>query len=170
MPVSPRVLHHASEFLKRCLERLTETFVIQKKKQDLENKYLLNEILTLVLQEGEPLSQRSVCDHPLIAKTIMHILTDISAPADLKTISVTMGISQCYFSELFHKEMGTTFTKWLNRVRVDKALHLLEETEESVLEIAMDCGYNNVSHFIRTFRNLNGCTPSEYRNKNRKHG
>lgn len=44
---------------------------------------------------------------------------------------------------------------------------LLEETELSVLEVALECGYGSVSQFHRAFKNLTGITPKEYRNTKR---
>ena len=56
-----------------------------------------------------------------------------------------------------------TFTAYLNTIRMNHACQLLLETDDTVLEIALECGYENVSYFIRLFGNLMHCTPLQYR-------
>ena len=68
-----------------------------------------------------------------------------------------------YFSRYFRNATGQTFTAYLNTIRMNHACQLLLETDDTVLEIALECGYENVSYFIRLFGNLMHCTPLQYR-------
>ena len=163
IPFSARVLYHPEDFLVKSIERLRNIYIAKQEYSMLNVKYLLNEILIELLIKGEKIEVESSSVNPIIAKSMMYILTDVSAPIDLETISSKFGISTCYYSELFHSEVGITFKKWLNRVRIDRAKHLLKETDMTVIDIALDCGYNTFSHFVRTFSSINNMTPSEYR-------
>lgn len=71
-----------------------------------------------------------------------------------------------YFCNYFKKQTGLTPFTQLNNIRVRRASKLLRQTEDSIVEIAEACGYENVSFFIRKFKEIRGCTPSVYRKKN----
>lgn len=72
-------------------------------------------------------------------------------------------LSQSYFSYLFKSITGKTFIEYLNGIRISKALDLLRNTDNKVLEICYDVGFRNVNHFNRMFRQLMGVSPMEYR-------
>ncbi len=126
-------------------------------------KFLLNEVIYSVLVNGEAVSDENPQLNPLISKSVMYMLTDVSAPITLQSIASKFGISPCYYSELFHAEVGVPFKKWLIRVRIDRAKHLLEETNLPIISVALDSGFNTVSHFIRMFASYTGVTPAKYR-------
>ncbi len=70
-----------------------------------------------------------------------------------------------YFCNYFKKWTGITPFTQLNNIRIARASKLLRKTDSSVAEIATACGYENVSFFIRKFKAIKGCTPSNYRNR-----
>ncbi|MFH0796776.1 MAG: helix-turn-helix domain-containing protein [Candidatus Omnitrophota bacterium] len=70
-----------------------------------------------------------------------------------------------YFSELFHKFAGTTFSRYLNTLRIQEAARLLATTELKIEAVARRCGFNTYQHFKRVFRNTFQTSPSEYRKK-----
>lgn len=68
-----------------------------------------------------------------------------------------------YLSRLFSKEAKMHFTEYVNRVRVEHAKRLLLETNESILNIALSVGYNNVTYFNTLFKKHTRMTPMKYR-------
>ena len=58
---------------------------------------------------------------------------------------------------------GKTFIEHLTLIRLEKAMELLRNTDEFVLEICLDVGFKNVNHFNRTFKSFTGMTPLQYR-------
>ncbi len=72
-----------------------------------------------------------------------------------------MNVSEHYFSELFHKICGMTFSKYINSVKVRKVVEMLEERggEDSITEISTKCGFNTIRHFNRVFREVTGYSP-----------
>lgn len=73
------------------------------------------------------------------------------------------GLSPAHFSHVFKKSAGISFTRYVQRVRVDEAKQLLRRSEKSVTEICFCCGFNSVAHFIRVFRAQEHTTPSGYK-------
>lgn len=73
------------------------------------------------------------------------------------------GYSEAHFMRVFKEETGQTFVGYLNDYRLTAATYFLRETDESIGNIAVSCGFDNGSYFIRRFRARYGKTPSEYR-------
>jgi len=73
------------------------------------------------------------------------------------------GLSPAHFSHVFKKSVGISFTRFIQRVRVDEAKQLLMRSEKSITEICFCCGFNSVAHFIRVFRSQEHTTPSGYK-------
>ena len=67
----------------------------------------------------------------------------------------------------FKRQMGTTPTKYIIKLRMDHAKELLLTTNESVKSITFECGYYSQSHFTKLFVEREGCTPIEYRKKSK---
>jgi AraC-like DNA-binding protein len=75
------------------------------------------------------------------------------------------GISKDYFSRVFKEVTGVGYSKWLNMVRVEKAISLLPEDGLSLTEIAMLSGFKSIPSFNRVFAEYENTSPSAYRRK-----
>ncbi len=72
-----------------------------------------------------------------------------------------MGMSEAYFSRYFKGATGTTFSQYLNYVRVNNAVRLLQNTHDTPMtEIADLCGFATIRNFNRIFKELTGFSPS----------
>ena len=73
-----------------------------------------------------------------------------------------MGVSTQYFSKTFHLISGMTFSQYLNNVKVEKAVKLLQERSDlSITEVASMCGFSSIRSFNRVFKKMTGWTPSD---------
>ena len=81
----------------------------------------------------------------------------------LDQLAAQAGVSKFYFTRLFRNAMGMSPSRYLLTLRMDEARRLLRETKRSVVDIALDVGYANPSHFARFFRRETGLSPSDYR-------
>lgn len=88
-----------------------------------------------------------------------HYFEDISS----KEASYTLSYNQCYFCRTFKKNFGRSFSSYLNFYRISKARAFLENSEKSITEIALECGFNTPSYFSKRFKSELGILPSEYR-------
>jgi AraC-like DNA-binding protein/ligand-binding sensor protein len=73
-----------------------------------------------------------------------------------------------YLSRLFTKEMGIHFTEYVNQVRMEHAKQQLLATDDSIMQISMAIGYNNVTYFNTLFKKYTLLTPQQYRRANRE--
>ncbi|MFK7934005.1 MAG: helix-turn-helix domain-containing protein [Saprospiraceae bacterium] len=82
----------------------------------------------------------------------------------LQEIADKVNMTVPSFCRFFKKlSAGKTFTQFVNEYRIIHACKLLVEETSSITEICFDCGFNNFSHFSRSFRQVTGKSPSEYR-------
>jgi AraC-like DNA-binding protein len=77
-------------------------------------------------------------------------------------IAATLGMSSPAFCRFFKAAMGQTFVNFVNILRINEACRLLSGNRP-ITEIAMECGYQNISNFNRQFLALRGTNPTEYR-------
>lgn len=82
----------------------------------------------------------------------------------LESIAVISGFSKYHFTRIFKEYMDMTFYEYLNSRRIKRAEELLFSTELNITDVAMNSGFSSLSAFNRTFKSLNGCSPSEFRN------
>lgn len=81
----------------------------------------------------------------------------------LSELAALVDLTPNHFCRSFREITGYTPLAYLNRHRLARARYALATSELSVTEIALDCGFNDVSHFIRCFRLLYGTTPKQFR-------
>ena len=84
----------------------------------------------------------------------------------LEMIADASGFSKYHFSRLFKQYTGFTFCDYLNYRRIKQAEELLTKQDYSITEVAIRSGFTSISTFNRLFKQLKGCSPSEYRSKN----
>lgn len=70
-------------------------------------------------------------------------------------------MSQANLDYYFKKDFNITPKKYQNQIKIDRARYLLKEN--NVTEVAMSLGFENISHFIRLFKEAYGVTPKQYK-------
>ena len=76
--------------------------------------------------------------------------------------------SHSQFLKIFKQYTGMSIVQYLNRVRIEYAAELLRNTDQTVLSICEECGYNSLSFFIKSFKSQYGQTPLLYRKAQRR--
>ena len=83
----------------------------------------------------------------------------------LSTLSSSLGFSYTYLSRYFKKTVGISYKSYVNRFNISKACYLLDTTDMSIINCALECGYESLRSFNRNFFEAFNLTPSEYRNR-----
>lgn len=81
----------------------------------------------------------------------------------LEQMASLAGFSKYHFTRLFRQYAGTSFYKYLNQKRISHAKNLLLDPNLSVTDVAMQSGFTSISAFLRMFRLVTNCTPTEFR-------
>mgnify|MGYP002621503396 CR=1 FL=1 len=82
----------------------------------------------------------------------------------LDDLASIIGLSPKYFCRIFREVTGRSPIEYLNWFRINMACDKLRGSDRKLSDIAADCGFNDLSYFIKTFRNYKGVTPLKYRN------
>lgn len=81
------------------------------------------------------------------------------------TVSTELHLNNSYFCRIFKKSFGCTFSEYLTEYRIEQAKLLLNTSDLSISDIALNCGFNGFSYFSKAFRLTVGVSPSEYRKR-----
>jgi len=90
---------------------------------------------------------------------VEHVAEDLN----LDRLAAQVGLSKFHFHRLFKRALGVAPARHHINLRMDVARRLLRETKKSVVDVALDVGYANPSHFAQLFRRETGLSPSDYR-------
>lgn len=103
----------------------------------------------------------------LSPRQLMQVLDYIHDHLDqeikLADLAALLGISQFHFCHLFRKSIAVTPYQYLLQQRIERAKQLLKHTNQPIMEIALQCGFNSHSHLSKQFRQITGMTPTAYR-------
>ena len=98
-----------------------------------------------------------------IGRVCQFIDENCHRPFRLREAAKLAHMSEGAFSRFFRSHTGRTFPAFVNDLRIGRACRLLTETEMNITEIALSCGYRNISNFNRQFLELKGVSPCEFR-------
>lgn len=86
----------------------------------------------------------------------------------MKELAIACRKNEKYLGRLFKREIGQSFNDYCIQLRLNKAEKLLLQSNERIIDIAFDCGFNNISYFNRLFKGKHGISPREYRTKHER--
>jgi len=88
-----------------------------------------------------------------------HFAEDIT----LEEVAAKAGFSKFHFSRLFKQFTNISFYKYVNQQRIAHAEELLSDPDQSITQVAIQCGFSSTSSFIRMFKQFHNCTPTDFR-------
>lgn len=146
--------------------------------EDMENKKYSNKILDNLLMvffayllRDETIQVELPEELQKSNKHLTSILTYIQAnykTVTLNDLSKQFHFTTPYLSKLIKVNTGHSFKEMIQKIKFDKAIELLTSTDLKVKDISDAIGYENNTHFIRSFKKAYGVSPNQYRQKNRK--
>lgn len=100
---------------------------------------------------------------PVVSQIVSNIEERYSEELSLKTLAYQYNINSSYLGRIFTKEVGMSFSDYLNKVKNTKAKELILETNMKINDIAKAIGYTDTSYFYRKFKKYYGICPSTLR-------
>ncbi len=98
-----------------------------------------------------------------MSRVLRHLVGHFREEVRLEEVLKIASLSRPTFARQFKRHTGRSLSDFLIELRLQAACRALAETRRSVLEIALDCGFSQVSFFNRVFRRTMGGSPTEYR-------
>lgn len=102
---------------------------------------------------------------PWLAKIQERIRDQWQCPPSLMELANLAQMHPVTISKGFHHYMGRTLGEYIRYLKIEQAIRLIHSTNDSLSQIAFECGFADQSHFIRTFRKLTGFLPSAYKKR-----
>ncbi len=100
---------------------------------------------------------------PRLKSVLSYIRTNFDTQITLDDMASAAGMSPKYFCYFFKEMTAKTPVEYLNLYRIEKASAKLLKSDLSVTAIAFSCGFNDLSYFIKTFKQIKGVTPAKFR-------
>lgn len=101
---------------------------------------------------------------PQWVSSLFELLNDCwQESPSLENLSKTLNINPITISKYFPKHFGCTYGEYMRRLKISRAIDLVQQTPYSLTEIALQCGFADQSHFIRTFKEQTRFLPKEFR-------
>lgn len=98
-----------------------------------------------------------------LKRVLTFIRNSYDQPITLRDMSEAAEVSPQYFCAFFKSMTAKSPIDYVNSYRIERACRKLLNSDQSVTEIAYACGFNDLSYFIKTFKNEKGCTPRKFR-------
>jgi AraC family transcriptional regulator len=153
------------------LEAIGMLLLTELKQEDSSRLYIesLANVLAvhLVRQYAATKPQVTVYEGGLPQRQLSQVLDYINDHLDhdikLADLAALLNMSQFHFSHLFKQAIGTSPYQYLLQQRIERAKQLLKQSDQPIMEIAFQCGFNNHSHLSQQFRRFTGMTPKAFR-------
>ena len=111
------------------------------------------------------LKKASILIRPELAGVLDYINLHLGKELKIEEMAGMCGYHPVYFSRLFKSELGCNFSEYIIKARLLQAKSLLNDTDQSLQEIAMECGFSDVSYFGVRFKHETGLTPGQWRER-----
>ncbi len=165
------------EYLSVCrqMEALLRLYITDKPAWQMESEGIILQVLAQLIRHFSRKSAPDEIDLSSADRTSFNRIRDVITyveehfrePISLQDIAGHLGLGREYFCRFFKKNMGMSFLRYLNEVRISHVYRDLEQTDAPIAEIAEKNGFHNQKLFNRTFREVYGCTPSAVRRKSK---
>jgi len=158
-----------TENIARMLMNMEQEFNDKKPEYTLMVKVQLLSILVTMMRgfdyvSAEDKGQGRRQSYAAIERSMDYMMSRLSEPLTLAQLAKVANMSETYYSAVFSRLNGVSPWDYLTAKRVEKAANLLRsEKGLTMLEIAMQCGFNNTANFNRAFKKYQNRTPSSYR-------
>jgi transcriptional regulator GlxA family with amidase domain len=130
--------------------------------QEVMNMCLLTRRRTEADEQTTSLAARLGTRHEKLIEAVAFLEARIEEPFDLDACAAKLKLSRRQIERLFNRYLGVTPVRYMNDLRLQRGRALLAETDMSVTDVAIACGYASTSHFSKSFRQKYGLSPYRF--------
>ncbi len=156
----------------QCIETAWNSIVCDDEEYENTVRYVMSRMMH-ILTSNHPNRQQPVSEQEkLLAERMKAMLQYIEEhfmeELSVEAIASSSAISHSVCLRCFHQVIGTTPMQYVKQYRIEKAAEWLLNTKKTAAAIGADCGFLDSSYFTKTFREMKGCTPVQYRRTHAK--
>lgn len=150
-----------------AIEQTWQACVAEKPGYEFQIRSLLSRLVYLLnshrsLSKAPP-SSKALRDAERIKAMLQYIHEHYAEELNTSQIAASALISGSECLRCFRSTIGTTPIQYVKQYRIRRAAQLLSSTSEKIIDIGVQCGFQEMSYFAKTFKEIMGCTPTEYR-------
>ena len=161
-PLHKELIYHINEAKREITHRKAGYELTLRAHASLVYSKILRELS--VSEEPEPIqSEAKAANLDIIRHALEYVEEHYSEPITMQQLAKESNVNYYYFSRLFQQYTNQGFRDYLMKFRINKAVRMLLQTNESVTNIAIDCGFEAISYFIKKFQEEMGVTPKNFR-------
>jgi AraC-like DNA-binding protein len=161
---------HGLKFSGHCKERLSSKILSLEKENGFKRIITLLECLSLMSETDEynmlstqEIKELNPKDRDRIDRIFQYTMENFRQPIQLSALAGIAGMTIPAFCNYFKKRTRKTYIDFVNEIRIGHACKLLLTSQQSIVDICFDSGYNSVANFNRQFLKIKGVTPTVYR-------
>lgn len=164
--ISPRVKDSAKELCEQLIDiYMAENDETESKiTAQIKTKIILLQFILEMWKKGFVIENDTSGRNIVEKEMVSYIQQNFTGKISLKEFGEQFHLSEKYISRYFKEHFHITLSQYITYLRLENAKQLLQDTDLSVTETAMQSGYQNVSYFIRSFKKAYGISPLKYRN------
>lgn len=174
--LTPKNIYDFSIKIVLLLDQVAEDFKVNKKYKreslsdtiiELCNESTRDNVKSFIISELEEfiesMNTNTIKYSPVVQQIVNAIDERYYEELSLKTLAYQYNINSSYLGQIFNKEVGCSFSDYLNKTKNMKAKELILETNMKINDIAKEVGYTDSSYFYRKFKKFFGVSPSTLR-------
>lgn len=152
-----------------AIEEAWQTCVAEPPGYEFQVRNALSKLIFLVsghhpaVKCSRGLTEKSLREGERIKTMLQYIQEHYSEEINTAMIAQSAMISESECLRCFRGTIGTPPIQYLKQFRIQKAAELLNAADMKIADVGAQCGFQDISYFTKTFRELKGCTPTEYR-------
>jgi AraC-like DNA-binding protein len=156
-----------------CITKILQEYNLKKVGYELSVKASIYQLIVLLLRGYvfKILSEKEFEEKTRSLKrfnTVLQFLEDnYDKKIYLKELADSVNLSECHFCRTFKQITGKTLTDYVNKIRLEKAAYFLKQTDLSITEISLKCGFDSISYFNRLFNKYYKISPTKFRKVNK---
>jgi AraC-like DNA-binding protein len=147
----------------RAWQKLFDYYAAGEPRDPYRAQALLYELLASLRQQAP--AERFDPDRRLVGEARAILEDLLSTGINVSELAERLGVTRQRLFDAFRDQLDQTPTEYIQRIRLERARQLLEDTDLKVSAVARACGYGNEKYFYRRFRELTGRTPGQHRRR-----